>query len=115
MKIQYLVPVVLYYVSIGLIFAFLPSSAMSGASTPADINSLNNNATGFNQNNEIQEGFFASLTSIATGVLRFGLFATVGVGLPSDTPSFIQTIWTAWSILILFIAIALIISAFWNG
>lgn len=114
MKIQYLVPVVLYYVLIGLVFAFLPSEVMTGASTPADLQSLENNSTGFSQS-EVNEGFFTAITSIATGTLRFALFATVGVGLPSDCPDFIKIIWSSWSIIILFISIALIISAFWNG
>ena len=52
-----------------------------------------------------------------TGI-DFGRFAgliTIGVGLPSDTPSWVSTMFIIWQSVFLIFTIGFVVSAIWNG
>ena len=59
-------------------------------------------------------GFFSGTIGIIAAVGRFFAFATVGIGL-GDVPAFVQVLFSAWSVFMLMVTIALLLSAFWDG
>jgi len=98
----------LYYSVISIFFIFAISDTTAFDSYNNTI-SLNDSAiTSGEQDNA---GFFASGISFG----RFVGLITIGVGLPSDTPSFVSVFWIVWQSLMTIFTIGFVISSIWNG
>jgi len=98
----------LYYSVISIFFIFASSDTTAFDSYNNTI-SLNDSAiTGGEQDSG---GFFASGISFG----RFVGLITIGVGLPSDTPSFVSVFWIVWQSLMTIFTIGFVISSIWNG
>lgn len=112
MKLAGLTVVVVYWFIFTLLFSGVLGSPLTGYSSDpiTDINS-----SGFTSSEIDDGGFFTGIIGIATSLGRFFLLAVFGIGLPSDTPNYIQLIFSAWQVVVTIITIAIIISAFWDG
>ena len=86
-------------------FAFIPFDT-EGASTNID---LNDSSLGLNETST--GGIFSNGISFT----RWFTLTTFGVGLPSNTPTWMVTIFIAWQSLITIMALGFVVSSIWNG
>ena len=99
MKPMLILALTLYYLLLGLFYSAFAGS-LNGAAIDADL--------GFNSTTLSNENV-SSLPKFTTGIGGFFVFATFGVGLPDDTPDFIQTLFTAWSVIISLITLIVLV------
>lgn len=96
MKFGVLIPLLLYYGTLILVFTF---GVFPTYDTQDVTDYFNNNTYNTPQN---------SFDWLDYGMSLVG-FIGIGVGLPDDTPYFIQVCFTVWTIIINIIAVALVI------
>lgn len=103
-KFSILIPILIYY---GLLAVLFLLSAFNVDSPFNDYNSQ-----------DVTDIYADMDTSKPTGIVdylllipRFALFAILGVGLPADTPLFIQIPFSIWSLSVFFISIAMFYQA----
>lgn len=73
-------------------------------------NTINLNTSGITED-ETATGIFDVLPELG----RFIGFVGFGIGLPSDTPAWFQTIFIAWQSILTIFTIGFIIASIWNG
>ena len=114
METKYLGFLFLYYGLIIILFNAMP--VIWGVSTTHQISDFNTTFTSSEiKQNDSFLGFFNSIFQIFDTVIRFMLFAFIGIGLPIDTPSWFHVFFTAWSVFMSLISIVFIKNAFWKG
>jgi len=113
METKYLGFLFLYYGLLIVLFNALPVGF--GVSTTHQISEFNTTFTqGEIEQNSGFLGFFNSIYQIFKVIIRFMIFAFIGIGLPS-VPAWFQTLFSAWSVFMSFVTIAFIKNAFWKG
>lgn len=105
MNLKILFLILIYYTVISLFFVF-GGSYMTGYTSNIDLNDTDLSTT------ELDKG---GLFNSGISFTRFVTFVGFGIGLPSDTPLWFKTIFSAWQTLILIFTIGFIISSIWNG
>lgn len=105
MNLKILFLILLYYGIISLVF-ITGGAFLSDSSTSLNLNSTNMTA------DELDRGGLFG-TGVSFG--RFVGLITVGVGLPSDTPSWFSAMFVVWQTLFLIMTIGFVISSIWNG
>lgn len=101
-----------------LVFFLLLSPALDGNPFSATYTTTGNftDAEGFDPSTEIESGgFFTGVIGIFTAAGRLFLLAVLGIGLPGDTPTWFQVIFSSWQIFVSIATILAIVSIFWDG
>jgi len=112
-KVQLIVAVLIYWTM--LIFSF--SSVLSSPlSSDYNVTSVGVNVSSVDLGSEINSGgFFGGVIGIFSAAGRFFGLITLGIGLPSGTPAWVQFIFTSFNLIVFIIALLLVISMFWDG
>jgi hypothetical protein len=106
MKLNYLLPFLLWFGIITLVYLTLPTDVKTDSvSTDVDFNETVTSA-------DLGSG---SVVDIIAVIFRFIAFVGFGVGLPSSTPSFFVTFFTVFQTIISVLFVGFIISMFWDG
>jgi len=92
----------------GIMFSSLPTIMLGGAESIGNYN--NYNVSDFSE-----DEVGSDVTSVLDTIFRFVLFATIGFGLPSGTPFYIQIFISAIAVLMTTLVIFTIKNAIWKG
>lgn len=106
MNLKILAMLLIYYFIIGAVL-------LLGGSTfdeyDYNFSQLNNSEL---TSQEIDRG---GLFNTGVSFTRFFGLVTIGLGLPDDTPSWFQVMFSLWQTFVLIFTVAFIISSIWNG
>ena len=105
MNLKILFMILVYYAILSVFF-------LLGGSHFADYShNIDLNETDLSTEEIDKGGLFSSGVSFG----RFFSFVTVGIGLPSDTPSWFSIMFFMWQTVVLILSVGFIISSIWNG
>ncbi len=106
MNLKILFLIIVYYSILSLVFVF------GGAEVFEDYNAtIDLNETGIADSEIDTGGLFG--TGISFG--RFIGLVGLGIGLPSDTPTFFMILFAVWQTIFTILSIGFVISSIWNG
>lgn len=112
-KVQLIICILLYWTLFTIIFS---SALGSPLSSDYNVSGAGVNSSGVDLGTEINSGgFFGGVIGIFTAAGRFFGLITLGLGLPSDTPTWMQFFISTFNLIIFIAAILLVISLFWDG
>jgi len=107
MKLNYLLPFLLWFGIITLVYLTLPTDIKTDSVVISEID--------FNETITTGDVGTGSLVDIIGIIFRFIVFVGFGIGLPSSTPSFFVTFFVIFQSIITILFLAFIISIFWDG
>lgn len=105
MNLKVLMGLLIYYAILS-IFILFPGSPLGAYNLNVDLNNSDLNSA------ELDQG---GLFNTGVDFGRFTSLITIGVGLPSDTPSWFSWTFAIWQTIVLIFSVGFIISSIWNG
>jgi len=108
LNLKVLALILFYY---GMLSAFF---VIGAGSIPVDA-TLTGNLTNMSGSLTGDETPTGGLFSIGVSFLRFAGFVLIGVGLPSDTPAAVSTVFFLWQTCVTIFVIGFFISSIWDG
>ena len=112
-KIQLIVCILLYWTMLVFLFS---SSLASPFTSDYNVSGTGVNSTGVDLTTEISSGgFFGGIIGVFDAGARFFGLITLGIGLPSSVPTWLQFFVTSLNLIVFIAALGLVVSIFWNG